>query len=231
MMNGLKIGVVVPTLNEEKNLPFVLESLPKTGIDAVLVIDGNSSDRTVEVAKNFGVQVVFQEGIGKGNAICQVFCNGYLDVDAVVLIDADGSMNPNEIPLFVKKLNSGFDVVKGSRFLGSGYSEDMSILRRIGNLFFVKTVKLLWASEYTDLCYGYAIFTKESIKKLSPILKSQNFEIETEVFVKAKKIGLKIGEVPSVELIRKHGKSNLKAFTDGLRIFRTIINEILITNT
>jgi len=222
--------VVVPTLNEEQNLPFVLKSLQKMGIDDVLVIDGNSTDRTVAVAKDFGVNVVFQEGNGKGNAISQVFCNGYLDVDAIVLIDADGSMKPEEIPLFVEKLTHGFDLVKGSRFLKWGYSEDMNVLRRFGNLFFTFLVKVLWAEDYSDLCYGFAIFTKESIKKLAPILKSQNFEIETEVFIKAKKLGLRVGEVPSVELSRKYGKSNLNAFRDGLRILRTIINEILITD-
>ena len=229
MINNLKVGVVVPTLNEEQNLPFVLKGLQELGIDDVLVIDGNSTDRTVEVAKDFGVNVIFQKGNGKGNAICQVFCNGYLDVDAIVLIDADGSMRPEEIPRFVEKLTSGFDLVKGSRFLKGGYSEDMNILRRFGNLFFTFLVKLSWANDYTDLCYGYAIFRKESIKKLAPILKSQNFEIETEVFIKAKKLGLSVGEVPSVELSRRYGKSNLKAFKDGLRILRTIINEIVIT--
>lgn len=217
----------MPTLNEGRNLPFVLSSLKKIDIDEILVIDGNSTDNTVEIAKDFGVNVVFQDGRGKGGAISQVFCNGYLDVDALVIIDADGSMKPEEIPYFVEKLQSGYDVVKGSRFLNGGHSEDMNFLRRLGNIFFSSLVKLVWAPEYTDLCYGFAIFTKESIKQLAPVLKSQNFEIETEVFIKAKKLGLKVGEVPSVELARKFGKSNLKAFEDGLRILRTIINEIV----
>lgn len=226
-LENIKVGVVVPTLNEEKNLPFVLSSLKKIDIDEILVIDGNSIDRTVEVAKDFGVNVVFQNGRGKGGAISQVFCNGYLDVDAIVIIDADGSMIPEEIPRFVKKLQSGYDVVKGSRFLLGGHSEDMNFLRRLGNILFSSLVRLIWAPEYTDLCYGFAIFSKDSIRQLAPLLKSQNFEIETEVFIKAKKLGLRVGEVPSVELSRKFGKSNLKAFEDGLRILRTIISEII----
>jgi glycosyltransferase involved in cell wall biosynthesis len=221
--------VVVPTLNEGRNLPFVLSALKKINIDEILVIDGNSTDNTVEIAKDYGVSVVFQDGRGKGGAISQVFCNGYLDVDALVIIDADGSMMPEEIPNFVEKLQSGYDVVKGSRFLNGGHSEDMNFLRRLGNVFFSSLVRLVWAPEYTDLCYGYAIFTKESINRLAPVLKSQNFEIETEVFIKAKKLGLRVGEVPSVELARKFGKSNLKAFEDGMRILRTIINEIVST--
>lgn len=230
MIKNLKIGVVVPARNEEQNLPIVLEALQRMGIDDILVIDGNSKDRTVEVAKDFGVNVVFQNGNGKGNAICQVFCNGYLDVDAVVLLDADGSMRPEEIPLLVEGLTSGADLAKGSRFMEGGHSEDMNLLRRFGNLLFLSLVKLFWSADYTDLCYGFSIFSKETIKKLAPILESQNFEIEAEVFIKAKKLGLKVAEVPSVELRRRHGKSNLKSFTDGFRILRTIIQEMYTRN-
>lgn len=226
MIRDLKIGVVIPTLNEEKSLALVLEELPKVGIDDVLIIDGNSVDKTVEVAKGFGANVVPQAGNGKGNAVCQAFCGGYLDVDAVVLLDADGSMRPAEIPLLVEKLASGADLAKGSRFIEGGHSEDLSLLRRFGNLLFLSMVKLFWRADYTDLCYGYAAFRKETVKKLGAILKSQNFEIETEVFIKAKKLGLKVAEVPSVELRRRYGKSNLNCFTDGFRILKTIIQEM-----
>ena len=227
MIRDLKIGVVIPTRNEEQSLASVLEELRKIGIDDVLVIDGKSADRTVEVAKDFGVNVVLQHGNGKGNAICQVFCDGYLDVDAIVLLDADGSMRPEEIPLLVDKLASGADLAKGSRFIEGGYSEDLSLLRRFGNLLFLSLVKLFWRTEYTDLCYGYAIFRKEIVGKLARILKSQNFEIETEVFIKAKKLGLKVVEVPSIECRRRYGKSNLNAFRDGLGILRTIVKELV----
>ncbi len=230
MIRDLKIGVVIPARNEEHSLPVVLEALQKIGIDDVLVIDGKSTDRTIEVAKDFGANVVLQTGNGKGNAVCQVFCNGYLDVDAVVLLDADGSMRPEEIPLLVEKLASGADVAKGSRFIEGGHSEDLSLVRKCGNLLFLSLVKLFWRADYTDLCYGYAIFRKETVKKLAAILKSQNFEIETEVYIKARKLGLKVAEVPSVELKRKHGKSNLNAFTDGFRILKTIIREMYTGN-
>jgi glycosyltransferase involved in cell wall biosynthesis len=230
MIRDLKIGVVIPARNEEQSLTVVLEALQKIGIDDVLVIDGNSADRTVEVAKDFGVNVILQEGRGKGNAVSQVFCNGYLDVDAVVLLDADGSMRPEEIPLLVEKLASGADLAKGSRFIEGGYSDDLGLLRRFGNFLFLSLVNLFWKADYTDLCYGYAAFRKETVKKLAGILKSQNFEIETEVFIKAQKLGLKVAEVPSVELKRRHGKSNLKSFTDGFQILRTIIQELYTRN-
>jgi len=223
----LKVGVVIPTLNEEKNLPKILDGIVELGIKDILVIDGKSKDGTVAVAKNYGVKIVSQDGTGKGDAIVQVFNNGYLPVDAVVMLDADGSMIPSEIPSFIEKLENGYDVVKGSRFLKNGYSEDMSTFRKIGNFFFLFLVRFLWNADYTDLCYGFAVFNKDSVRRLAPTLKSKNFEIETEVFIKAQKLGLSVAEIPSVELKRVHGKSNLRAFVDGFRILRMIIFEIL----
>jgi glycosyltransferase involved in cell wall biosynthesis len=223
--NGLRVGVVIPTLNEEANVASVLSRLKDLGYLEILIIDGNSKDNTVAIAKSYGAKVVSQNGNGKGDAVRQVFNNGYLDVDAVALMDADGSMMPEEIPRFVEALKTGADVVKGSRFRKGGYTYDMSFIRRMGNSVFLMLVNLSCRVRYTDLCYGFGVFTKKAMRDIAPILRSTNFEIETEIFIKAKKLGLKIAEVPSVELRRNHGKSNLKALGDGLRILKTIFRE------
>lgn len=225
--DAAKIGIVIPTRNEEGNLADVLNKLKKIGYENILVIDGNSHDRTREIAREYGVEVVCQDGKGKGGAVRQVFNNGYIDADAVLLMDADGSMRPDEIPLFLVALKSGADIVKGSRFLKGGYTYDMNLLRRFGNFFFLSLVNLFWWTRYSDICYGFGMFTKDAVREMAPVLKSANFEIETEIFIKAKKLGLKVVEVPSVELRRKHGKSNLNAFRDGFRILQTIIRELL----
>lgn len=219
--------VVIPTLNEEQNIAGVIRELHQMSYHNILVIDGNSNDRTVEVAKEFGVNVLLQNGSGKGTALRQVFNHEGLNGDVVVMMDADGSMSPKEIPLFIEALDSGADLVKGSRFLWYAHSEDMNLIRRIGNRFFISLVNWLCSTNYTDLCYGFAAFRKNAIKKLYPHLKSTNFEIETEIFVKAKKLGLNIVEVPSIEFRRKQGKSNLCIFRDGIRILRTIIEEFV----
>lgn len=221
------VGIVVPTLNEEKNIEDVLLSLKNQGYHNILVIDGMSKDKTTKIATRNGVKVVLQNGKGKGSAIRQVFSNGYLDADAVVMMDADGSMDPKEIHSYVETLNSGADVVKGSRFMKGGYSYDMSLLRRIGNLLMVTVVNLLWSAKYTDLCYGFAAFNKRAVKKLAPHLESQNFEIETELFLKALDLGLRVKEVPSTEFIRKNGKSNLNSFRDGFKILMKIAEEFV----
>jgi glycosyltransferase involved in cell wall biosynthesis len=221
------VGVVIPTLNEEKNIEDVLFNLKNQGYYNILVIDGMSKDKTTKIATRNGVKVVLQNGKGKGNAIRQGLNNGYLNADAIVMMDADGSMDPKEICSLIKALNSGADIVKGSRFMKGGSSYDMSSLRRIGNMLMVAVVNLLWSAKYTDLCYGFAAFNKRAIKKLVPHLKAQNFEIETEIFLKALDLGLVVKEVPSTEFIRKNGKSNLSSFRDGFKILMKIAEEFV----
>lgn len=221
-----RITVIIPALNEEKNIADVIKELNFVGFSDILVIDGNSHDSTAKIAKELGANVLYQKGKGKGDALRRAFEHDELG-DYIVMLDADGSMDPREIQTFLKALQNGKEVVKGSRFMSKGASEDMTYLRGIGNKIFVGIVNLLWDANYTDLCYGYAAFSKDCLEKLHPHLKSSNFEIETEIFIKAKKMGFKIQEVPSVEYKRKHGKSNLKAFIAGFRILKTIFIEAM----
>jgi glycosyltransferase involved in cell wall biosynthesis len=221
------VGVVIPTLNEEKNIEDVLFNLKNQGYSNVLVIDGMSKDKTTKIATRNGAKVILQNGKGKGSAIRQGLNNGCLDADVVVMMDADGSMDAKEIHRYAEALNYGADVVKGSRFLKGGYSYDMSLMRRIGNMLMVAVVNLLWSAKYTDLCYGFAAFNKRAIEKLVPHLRSQNFEIETEIFLKALDLGLVVKEVPSTEFIRKNGQSNLNSFRDGFKILMKIAEEFV----
>lgn len=224
---ALNVGVAIPAFNEEKNIEFVLSGLKDSGFKNILVIDGLSNDSTLKVASRNGAKIVLQDGQGKGAAVRQVLANDYLDVEALILMDADGSMHPKEVPRYVKALQNGADVVKGSRFVFGGGSSDMTLCRRIGNMLFITCVNFLWSAKYTDLCYGFAAFNKKAINKLAPLLESNNFEIETEIFIKAKKLGLNVVEVPSFEYRRKSGKSNLHTFNDGIKILKTIIIEAL----
>jgi glycosyltransferase involved in cell wall biosynthesis len=221
------VTVVIPTLNEEGSIAGVIRELNHLGYHNILIADGNSRDRTIEIAKEFGANIMVQNGRGKGNALRQAFNHGSLNGNVVVILDADGSMNPKEIPMLIDTLDSGADLVKASRFLGYGHSEDMSLIRRIGNHFFLTLVNWFWSTNYTDLCYGFGAFRKGAVKKLYPYLRSKNFEIETELYIKAKKLGLKVTEVPSIESRRRHGKSNLDAIVDGFHILRTIFRELI----
>jgi len=224
-VNINSVTVIIPTLNEGRNIEGIINKLRDLGYSKILVIDGKSKDQTVEIAKDLGANVLIQDGVGKGDALRQALSYDELG-DLIIIMDADGSMDPNEIPAFLSPVETGeADIAKGSRFLGGGFSEDMTLLRRFGNSVFVFLVNNFFSTKYTDLCYGYAAFKKDAIKKLLPKLKSTKFEIETEIFVKARKIGLQITEVPSIEYKRLHGKSNLNTFRDGFKILSLIFRE------
>ena len=225
--SDLTVGVLIPARNEERNIKDVIFRLKNLGYDNVLVVDGCSEDGTLEMARRNGAKVIAQDGLGKGNAVRQVLSNEYFDVDALVLMDADGSMAPEEIPVFMKALNSGADVVKGSRFMKGGSSYDMSLMRRIGNGLLMICTNILFSTKYTDLCYGFAVFSRQAVEKLAPILRSQNFEIEAEIFIKAAEIGLTVKEVPSTEFKRRYGSSKLNWIRDGISIFGRIVREFI----
>jgi len=220
--------VVIPALNEQESIGHVLrdlkEVMPETSF---IVVDGNSADETIEVAKRLGAEVLLQDGKGKGDALRQVLA---LDLKAgnIVIMDADRSMRAQEIPALVRALASGADVVKGSRFLPGGSSDDLTFMRRFGARLFVHLVNLIWSTDYSDLCYGFLAFKTKAIRRLHPHLKSSNFEIETEILIKAAKLGLTVAELPSKELRRHNGQSHLSLLRDGFLIFKTIVKECLV---
>ena len=218
----MKVSVVIPTLNEEKNLPIVLSNLKKLKIiDEIVIVDGHSKDKTVDIAKKFDCNILYDDK-GKGSSLIKGMKKAKGDI--VVSMDADNSMLSKEIPLLVSGIQTGYDVCMGSRFIQGGGTEDMSFLRKMGNKFFVCLVNLSWKMNYSDLCYGYRAFDKNCIKKLD--LKSDGFGIETEISIKTAKLGLKILEVPSYEKARKFGNGKLRTFSDGWTILKTIISEI-----
>jgi len=223
--------IIIPTLNEEENLRYIIRKLKTYGFNDILIIDGNSTDQTTTIAKNLGVKIILQKGRGKGNAVRQVLNEESKNKEILVFMDADGSMDPEEIPLFIKALDSGADLVKGSRFLSHAQSTDLNPMRTIGNLLLNIVVNLLHSTDYSDVTYGFVAYDKKAIKLMSRVLKSNNFEIETEIFIKAKKLGLKVVEIPSTELKRKNGESKLNSFSDGFKILKMIIKEFFSGNS
>jgi glycosyltransferase involved in cell wall biosynthesis len=167
------------------------------------------------------IKVVRQEGRGKGDALRAGFDAATSDI--IVMIDADGSTQPSEIPAFVEALVDGADFVKGSRFAAGGGTSDMSHLRRFGNWGFTTLVKVLFGGTFTDLCYGYNAFWRRVLPQLE--LDGDGFEIETIMNVRALRAGLNVVEVPSFEAERIHGESNLRTFPDGWRVLKAIGRE------
>jgi glycosyltransferase involved in cell wall biosynthesis len=189
----------------------------------VILVDGNSHDDTIEAARaaHPGIRVLTQSGRGKGDA----FRTGFAAVtgNLVVMLDADGSADPAEIPSFVEALEAGADFAKGSRFLEGGGSADITRMRSLGNACLSGTANLLHGTHFTDLCYGYNAFWARCLPFIA--LDVPGFEVETLINLRIAGAGMKITEVPSYEEERISGVSNLKTFRDGFRVLGTILGE------
>jgi glycosyltransferase involved in cell wall biosynthesis len=219
-----RVSVIVPTLNEARNLPHVFAELPR-GLHEVIVVDGFSTDGTPEVARSLrpDVKIVNQRQRGKGDALRSGFeaATGAI----LVMLDADGSANPAEIPAFVEALIQGADFAKGTRFHERGGSSDITRLRSTGNRVLSGTVNLLFGTAYSDLCYGYNAFWRHCLPAMN--VDCTGFEVETLINIRISRAGLEVREVPSFERDRIHGESNLNTFRDGGRVLRTILRERL----
>ncbi len=217
-----RVSVIIPTLNEALNLPLVLAELPED-VHEVIIVDGLSTDGTPEVARQArpDATVIFQTARGKGDALRCGFEAATGDI--LVMLDADGSADPAEIPAFIGALLEGADFAKGTRFLDTGGSSDLTPLRRFGNLVLSGTVNTLFRTSYSDLCYGYNAFWRHCLPAMS--VDCTGFEIETLINIRVGRAGLNVREVPSFERDRIHGQSNLRTFRDGARVLRTILRE------
>jgi glycosyltransferase involved in cell wall biosynthesis len=230
------VSVVVPALNEARNIPHVFAQIP-ADVHEVILVDGHSIDETVAIARQVrpDVHVIAQTRQGKGNALACGFAAATGDI--IAMIDADGSADPAEIPRFVAALLDGADFAKGTRFAESGGSGDITRLRSLGNYALTAFFNACYSRNYSDLCYGFNVFWRRHVPVLgldatSPPdpggdswLWGDGFEVETLIHVRVAKAGLIVAEVPSYEHARIHGVSNLNAFRDGRRVLHTILAE------
>ncbi len=231
-----RVSVVIPALNEARNLPHVFTQIP-ANVHEVILVDGRSVDDTVAVARQLwpDVRVVTQTRKGKGNALACGFAAATGDI--IAMVDADGSADAGEIPRFVQALLEGADFAKGTRSGKGGGSEDLTRLRSVGNRLLSALFNMCYRTRFSDLCYGYNVFWRSHLSVLgldstSPSpengdgrLWGDGFEIETLIHIRIAKSRLTVIEVPSFEHRRIHGDSNLSTFSDGLRVLRTILVE------
>lgn len=230
-----RLSIVIPALNEARNLEVILPQLPPA--HQVILVDGGSVDDTVEVARRLmpDIEVYQQTRRGKGNALAVGF--NAVSGDIVVMFDADGSADPAEIPRFVEALVNGADFAKGSRFRPGGGSADITRIRGLGNAFLNLCANTAFGTKFSDLCYGYNAFWADQIEVLDlpcpslPAPKAggklwgDGFEIETVINCRFAAAEAVITEVPSYELERIYGASNLNAVSDGIRVLKTVLRE------
>jgi len=215
----MKKCVIIPTLNEEAGIGKVINSIPK-GYD-IYVVDGGSRDRTTEIAKSMGANILEYPRKGKGYCV-KKFIEEF-DYDIYVLIDGDGSYDGKFIPELVKPIVNGkADLVLGSRFL-NGKVENICISRLIGNKIINGVFRTLNNSNISDCATGLRAMSRKFIKNVN--LKSNGFNIDVEITLLACK-NYKIIEIP-IKYLKRLGSSKLKFF-DMIKIFFfTIYTSIL----
>jgi glycosyltransferase involved in cell wall biosynthesis len=219
-----RVSIIIPAVNEAANLPHVLPCMPALPeIVETILVDGGSTDGTIDVArKHFpGIRVVQQTGKGKSDAVrCGMHA---ASGEFILVMDADGSHDPADIPRFVQFAHAGYDLVKGSRYLPGGGSFDDTRLRRSLVWITDKVANALWGTRFTDIVFGMFLIRKRCFLDLE--LTSNGFAIESQIMARANRRGFKICEIPVIERSRFSGSSHLSIVRDGWFIGCTVFAE------
>jgi glycosyltransferase involved in cell wall biosynthesis len=214
-----RVSLIIPTLNEAGSIEAVLKEIPRDVVHEVLIVDGASTDGTPELVRRLGDRVIQQEGRGYGAAIVTGF--KHVSGDIIVLADADGSYNLDDIRHLVQRVQDGADLALGSRYLPESGSEDDTLIRYIGNKVFTWTLWKLYGVELTDALFFYMAIRRDVVRSIT--VTAPGFEYIVEFLIKAQRAGFKFAEIPSLEKSRTAGKSKVNAFRDGLRMLWIMI--------
>lgn len=212
-MSQEKLTIVLPTLNEEKAVGEVIDELNKEGYNNILVVDGHSNDKTVEIAKSKGARVVIQEGKGKTDAIKS--CIKHLNTEYTLFMDCDFTYDPKDIEKFLDKIYD-YDEVIGDRNLKT---QNMSKLNRVGNSIITKFFNLVISTNLTDVLSGMYMFKTELLRQIE--LKTKGFQLEVELAAKAAENG-KVIQVP-INYRPRMGESNISPLREGWNNIRDIL--------
>lgn len=207
------VSIILPTKNEETSIGDTITRIGEVcNHPRIVVVDGNSTDRTVDIARQEGVEVIFDHGLGKGEALRYAF--DYVD-DDVVFLDVDGTYPAESLPDFIKALNE-YDLVVGERVEFAG--EALPRLFLAGDALSRVLFRLLYSCRVDNLS-GLRGIRKEALQKLS--LESNGFGIETEITAKAVRLGLNIKQIPILYNARI-GNSKFRPIVDGFIVLKTM---------
>ena len=211
-----RVAAVIPAYNEEQFIADVVSRV-KRHVDHVIVVDDGSTDQTAKVAAESGATVIVHErNMGKWIALQDGFKEAIKRADVIVQLDGDGQHDPDEIPKFLKALEES-DVVVGYRS-----KKGMPIIRKISNFITTTMLRLLFSLRVSDSQCGYRAYRRDALEKLMNV-EAKGFEGETASLIMAKRLGLKIGEVP-IKTIYGEEKSKMKVTRDTYRFLKTVLS-------
>ncbi len=221
----MKLSVVIPALNEEEGIGRTIDDLNKTlkGLEyEIIVIDDGSTDNTSKIV-NEKKAVLVRHKVNKGYGAAIKTGIKKSKFDTICLLDADHTYPPDEIPHLMSHYTELGGIISGSRFLGT--NTGMPIIRKLGNMFFIRLTSLLLLKRVHDVSSGMKIFSKDTIEKLKPL--PDTLDMMLVITIRAIKKGISFKEIPITYMDRK-GASKLSAFKEGARFFKTIVKTALL---
>ncbi len=229
----MKVSLLVMTLNEVEGLKAIMPRIKRDWIDQIIVVDGGSTDGTIEWAREQGYQVYIQQQPGFRHAYVEVW--PYVEGDVVITFSPDGNSIPELIPELVAKMGEGYDMVIASRYLGEAKSEDDDLLTGFGNWLFTKTVKVLLGGNLTDVMVIYRAYKKQIVDDLEldqdkwyttpETLFGCKIGWEPLLSARAVRRGLKMTEIPGDEPPRIGGERKLLIWRWGAALYFQIWRE------
>ncbi|KPK42866.1 MAG: hypothetical protein AMJ78_00960 [Omnitrophica WOR_2 bacterium SM23_29] len=201
-----KVTLVIPTLNEIDGVKVVMPKIKPQWYDQLIILEGGSTDGTVEYLRNRGHEIYFQREAGLRKGLIENYKN--IKGDIIITFSPDGNSVPELIPALADKIKEGYDMVIVSRYLGDAKSYDDTFVTRLGNKFFTKTINLLFGFNYTDAMVIYRGYRKEIVEKLGILKPRSNFyekhigryvSWEPQLSIRCAKNRLKIAEIPGDE--------------------------------
>ena len=232
----MKVTLLIPTLNEEHGMKTVMPKVKREWVDQILVVDGKSKDKTVEVSRLMGYDVVIQQTPGIRGAYMDAL--PHIKGDVILTFSPDGNSIPELIPACIKKLKEGYDMVIVSRYAQGAKSYDDDAITAFGNKMFTAFINIFHGGHYTDAMVIYRAYRKSLITELD-LHKDESYETEERLFktkiswepllsIRAAKRKLKVVDIPGDEPVREGGERKLQVLKWGAAYMFEVLREIFI---
>ena len=216
----MKISLVIFTLNEIDGMKAIMPRIKKEWYDELIIVDGGSSDGTVEYAKQHGYPIYVQREKGAGAAFTEAIER--VTGDIFIPFSPDGNFIPEKIPELIEKIKEGYEIVTVSRYLEGAKSYDDDWITAFGNCMFTNLINLLFRTRFTDTLYGYLAFKTSLVNGLH-IDKTSSWG--PQLLIQSSKKKIKVGEIPGDEPARIGGERKMKPLINGLSLLRMITKE------
>ncbi len=236
MVRNMKITLLIPTLNEVTGMKTIMPKVKREWVDQILVVDGQSTDGTIEAAKEMGYDVVVQKKKGMRHAYMEAL--PYVKGDVLLTFSPDGNSIPELIPPCIEKMKQGYDMVIVSRYAEGAKSYDDDAVTGFGNSLFTTMINLLHKGHYTDAMVIYRAYKKSLIQDLD-LDKDESYETEEKLFktviswepllsIRAAKRRLKVTDIPGDEPAREGGERKLQVLKWGAAYMFEVFREVFI---